>query len=57
MNTFECNLYVIKGTEKKERKKERKRGITVCDRKRAMWIRKQTKIKDILMTLKEKKWT
>ncbi len=32
-------------------------GITWRDRKRASWIRKQTKIKDILMTIKNKKWT
>ncbi len=32
-------------------------GITWRDRKLASWIREQTKVKDILMTIKNKKWT
>ncbi len=32
-------------------------GITWRDRKRATWIREQTKVKDILMTIKKKKWS
>ncbi len=32
-------------------------GITWRDRKRASWIREQTKVEDILMTIKNKKWT
>ncbi len=32
-------------------------GITWRDRKRAIWIREQTKIEDILMTIKKKKWS
>ncbi len=32
-------------------------GITWRDRKRASWIREQTKVEDILMTIKKKKWT
>ncbi len=31
-------------------------GITWRDRKRALWIRKQTKVEDILVTIKNKKW-
>ncbi len=30
-------------------------GITWRDRKRATWIREQTKVEDILMTIKKKK--
>ncbi len=32
-------------------------GITWRDRKRASWIREQTKVKDILIAIKNKKWT
>ncbi len=32
-------------------------GITWRDRKRAMWIREQTKVKDILTTIKMRKWS
>ena len=32
-------------------------GITLRDRKRATWIREQTKVEDILTTVKKKKWT
>ncbi len=32
-------------------------GITWRDKKRASWIREQTKVEDILMTIKNKKWT
>ncbi len=32
-------------------------GITWRDRKRASWIREQMKVEDILMTIKNKKWT
>ncbi len=32
-------------------------GITWRDRKRASWIREQTKVEDILKTIKNKKWT
>ncbi len=32
-------------------------GITLRDKKRASWIREQTKEQDILMTVKNKKWT
>ncbi len=32
-------------------------GITWRDRKRASWITEQTKVEDILMTIKSKKWT
>ncbi len=32
-------------------------GITWRDRKRAMWIREQTNVEDILMTIKKKKWS
>ncbi len=32
-------------------------GITWRDRKRATWIREQTKVEDILMTIKKKKWS
>ncbi len=32
-------------------------GITWRDRKRALWIREQTKVEDILMAIKNKKWT
>ncbi len=32
-------------------------SITRRDRKRALWIREQTKVEDILMTIKDKKWT
>ncbi len=32
-------------------------GITWRDRKRALWIREQTKVEDMLMTVKNKKWT
>ncbi len=31
-------------------------GIKWRDRKRALWIREQTKVEDILMTIKNKKW-
>ncbi len=30
--------------------------ITWRDKKRALWIREQTKFEDILMTIKNKKW-
>ncbi len=36
---------------------ERMLGITWRDRKRASWIREQTKVEDILVTIKNKKWT
>ncbi len=36
---------------------EKKLGITRRDRKRASWIREQTKVEDILMAIKNKKWT
>ncbi len=36
---------------------ERMLGITWRDKKRALWIREQTKVGDILMTIKNKKWT
>ncbi len=40
-----------------ERAMERRMlGITWRDRKRAPWIREQTKVEDILMTIKIKKW-
>ncbi len=32
-------------------------GITRRDRKQATWIREQTKVDDILMALKIKKWS
>ncbi len=32
-------------------------GITWRDKKRASWIREQTKVEDILMVIKKKKWT
>ncbi len=32
-------------------------GITWRDRKRASWIREHTNVADILMTIKNKKWT
>ncbi len=32
-------------------------GITWRDRKRAPWIREHTKVEDILVTIKNKKWT
>ncbi len=32
-------------------------GITLRDRKRASWIREHTKVEDILVTIKNKKWT
>ena len=32
-------------------------GITWRDKKRASWIREQTKVEDILTTIKRKKWT
>ncbi len=32
-------------------------GIIWRDKKRASWIREQTKVEDILMTIKNKKWT
>ncbi len=32
-------------------------GITWKDKERASWIREQTKVEDILMTIKNKKWT
>ncbi len=32
-------------------------GITWRDRKRASWTREQTKVEDILVTIKNKKWT
>ncbi len=32
-------------------------GITRRDRKQASWIREQTKVDDILMTIKKKMWT
>ncbi len=32
-------------------------GITWRDRKRALWINEHTKVEDILMTIKNKKWT
>ncbi len=31
-------------------------GITWRDRKQTTWIREQTKVEDILMTIKKKKW-
>ncbi len=31
-------------------------GITLRDRKQASWNREQTKVEDILMTIKNKKW-
>ncbi len=41
-----------------QRGMERKRlGITWRDEKQASWIREQTKIEDILMTIKKKEWT
>ncbi len=52
-------------TKKLERKlrsaqrgmKRRMLGITWRDRKRALWIKEQTKFADILMTIKSKMWT
>ena len=32
-------------------------GITWRDRKRASWIREQTKVEDMLSTIKKKMWT
>ena len=32
-------------------------GITQRDRKRASWIREQTKVEHILSTIQRKKWT
>ncbi len=32
-------------------------GITWRDKKRALWIRDETKVEDILMAIKNKKWT
>ncbi len=32
-------------------------GITWRDRKQASWIREETKVEDILVTIKNKKWT
>ncbi len=41
-----------------QRGKERKMiGITWRDRKRATWIREQTKVEDILLTVKMKIWS
>ena len=31
-------------------------GISLRDKKRASWIRENTKVKDILVTIKEQKW-
>ncbi len=41
-----------------QRRMERRMlGITWRDKKRASWIRQQTKVEDIQMTIKKKKWT
>ena len=41
-----------------ERAMERKMiGVTLRDKKRAEWIREQTRVKDILVEIKKKKWT
>ncbi len=32
-------------------------GLKWRDKKQASWIREQTKVEDILMTIKNKKWT
>ncbi len=32
-------------------------AIEWTDKKRASWIREQTKVEDILITIKKKKWT
>lgn len=32
-------------------------GVTLRDRKRATWIREQTRIEDIIVQIKKKKWT
>ncbi len=39
-----------------KRMQRRMLGITWRDRKRASWIREKTKVKDILMTIKKRKW-
>lgn len=31
-------------------------GVSLKDKKRATWIRQQTKVEDILKTIKKKKW-
>ncbi len=53
---------VTKELEKKLRSAQRgmergMMGITWRNRKRASWIREKTKVEDILMTMKRKKWT
>ncbi len=41
-----------------QRRMERKMfGITWRDMKRTIWIREQTKVEDILMTIEKKKWS
>ncbi len=53
---------LTKGFERKLRSAQREMersmlGITRRDNKQAPWIREQTKVEDILMTVKNKKWT
>ena len=52
---------LTKKAERKLRTAERKierimLGITLRERKRATWIRERTRIEDILVTIKKKKW-
>ena len=66
-----CNLHIIDGSETYnltkalEQKLQRAQkdierimiGLTWRDRKRASWIMEQTKVEDILTTIKRKRWT
>ncbi len=54
--------HVTKELERKLRSAQRgmerrMTSITWRDKKRASWIREETKVEDILMTIKKKKWT
>ncbi len=56
------NWHFTKEIERKLRRAQRGMerrmlGITWRDKKRASLIREQTKVEDILMTIKKKKWT
>ena len=55
-----CVLKITKALERKLKNAQREMerimfGITWRDRKRGSWIRKQTKVKDILITINKKK--
>ncbi len=61
-NVWVGNLGLTKELQRKLRAAERgierrMLGITWRERKRAAWIREQTKVEDILMNIKNKKWT